>query len=259
MIGDDDFLALPPATPEPPKPKGKRGRPTREEVAAREAARQQKEAAIRAAAEERARDGDPDLEHLPPGALPDVSTFMRGCRITFLSVLFGTEPRRIEKKLANCPVMRWEQHKGKDVPVYDFRTAIAYLIEPRIDMETWIKSQTSLSLPPAINKAFWEAMRTKMRTLAEAGEYWHSSDVLEMLGRVAMTIKNATLLWTEELPDKVNLSNDNYHALRGQVEELLKQIESDLVEMPKQKRTLAIKYALERELEQSGSFLDDGD
>lgn len=255
MIGDDDFLALPPASSAPPK--RKRGRPTREEAAAREAEKRQREAAIRAAAEERARDGDPDLEHLAPGALPDVSAFMRGCRITFLAVLFGTEPRRIEKKLANCPVMRWEQHKGRDVPVYDFRTAIAYLIEPKIDMETWIKSQTSLSLPPAINKAFWEAMRTKMRTLAEAGEYWHANDVLEMLGRVAMTIKNATLLWTEELPDKVNLSSANYHALRGSVEELLKQIETDLVEMPKQKRTLAVRFALERELEQSSAFPDD--
>lgn len=196
---------------------------------------------------------------MPPGALPDASTFMRGCRITFLAVLFGTEPRRIEKKLANCPVMRWESHKGRDVPVYDFRTALSYLIEPKIDMETWIKSQTSLSLPPAINKAFWEAMRTKMRTLAEAGEYWHVNDVLAVLGRVAITIKNATLLWTEDLPDKVNLSSANYHALRGQIEELLQQVEEDLVAMPKVKRTLAIKHALERELEQAGSFQDDDD
>lgn len=255
-LAEDDFLTLPPAVPGEP-PRRRRGRPTREEVAAREAAERFKDEAVQAALEARARDGDPDLERLAPGALPDIATFMRGCRITFLAQLFGTEPRRIGKKLANCPVMRWESHKGVEVPVYDFRTAIAYLIEPKIDMETWIRSQTSLSLPPAINKAFWEAMRTKMRVMAEAGHYWHDEDVLEVFGKVAMLIKDTTLLWIEDLPDKANLTSENYHAMRRMVDELLKQIQAELQVLPKTRRTSALVATLEAETQDAQRDFED--
>jgi hypothetical protein len=240
----DDFLALPPA-PQPAPPK-KRGRPSNAELAVR---------ADAAAA--KAMLGDADGEELPDGALPNMARLLRGCRITYLAQLFGTEPRRIGRKLANCPVLRWERHKGEEVAVYDFRTACSYLLEPKIDMETWIKSQTSLSLPPAINKAFWEAMRTKMRVMAEAGQYWHDEEVLTVFGKVAMLIKETTLLWIEDLPDKSNLSSENYHALRRMVDELLKAIQADLQNLPLRSKTHPIVRSIEQDMAGSDGLDDD--
>lgn len=196
-----------------------------------------------------------DGETLLDGEMPDVSRLMRPVRITYLATLFGTEPRRIEKKLAKCPVIRWEKHKGKEVPVYDFRLACAYLIEPKIDMETWIKSQSSLSLPPMINKAFWEGMRTKMRVMAEAGEYWHTTDVQAVFGRVAMLIKDVSLLWVEDLPDKANLSTENYQALRRMVDELLTEIRKEMMALSEGERTLPVRETIVDELRDSGAVL----
>lgn len=199
---------------------------------------------------------DPDAASLPDGQMPDVSRLLRGVRITYLATLWGTEPRRIEKKLAKCPVMRWESHKGRDVPVYDFVTACAYLVEPKIDMRTWIKSQTSLSLPPMINKAFWEAERTRMRVMAEAGQYWHSADVVAFLGRLAMLIKDTTLLWSEDLPDKVDLSTENHQALRRMVDMLLTQIRTEIEKAADEGQIRPVAATIEREIEAGG--IDDG-
>lgn len=192
--------------------------------------------------------GDADGERLEDGQMPDVSRIMRGVRITYLATLKGTEPRRIEKLLTNCPVMRWETHKGKEVPVYDFWTACSYLLTPKIDMRDWMKSQSSLTLPPMINKAFWEAERTRMRVMAEAGEYWHTGDVQAMLGRLAMLIKDVSLLWVEDLPDKANLSTENHHAMRRAVDNLLSEIRKEMMDLAEEGRTQPVRAAIESEL-----------
>lgn len=93
---------------------------------------------------------DPDLENLPDGRVPDPSEFHRPVRVTFLATIFQTEPRRLHRKLSKCPVVAWENHKGQRVPVYDFKQAVQYIVDPKVDIATWIKSQTpaSRNYPP---------------------------------------------------------------------------------------------------------------
>ncbi len=181
--------------------------------------------------------GDPDLDELPDGELPDASAFTRPVRVNFLATILGTETRRLLPKLAHCPVIGYEMHRGKEVPVYDFKTAIAYLVEPKMDIATWIKSQNAAHLPVQINKAFWEAENAKLRWMAAAKQYWHDEDVLDVLGSAAMAIKETTLLWVENLPGKANLTTEQFEALQGNVVDLLDDIHQRLVEIPATRKT----------------------
>lgn len=239
-MSDDLFSLLddvPPPAParEPPKPAAK-PKP-KKTVAPTKAAPQVVEA-------------DPDLEELAPNEMPDIAVVMRPIRITALAVIFGTEPRRIEKKLAKCPVLAWEMHKGRRVPVYDFKQACAYLVEPKIDMETWIKSQSSLSLPPMINKAFWEAMRTKMRVMAEAGDLWHTEDVYAVLGEIVKMIRTTTQLWFEDLPSKVTLSTEDHQMLQQARNDLIKAIADTVQEVASRRETQPYAATITSEIEQ---------
>ena len=147
---------------------------------------------------------DPDLENLPDGRVPDSSEFHRPVRVTFLATIFQTEPRRLHRKLSKCPVMGWENFKGIRVPLYDFKTAVAFIVDPKVDIGTWIKSQTPATLPVYINKAFWEAENSKLRWMERARHYWHDEDVLDVLGRTALAIKESAQLWVENLPGNPN-------------------------------------------------------
>lgn len=96
--------------PKPEKPRKKMGRPTREEALAKAQA----------------------LEE----PLPHYSVFRQPVGVTYLAKVVGRQPRQIEKRLEKCPVHTWTGHQGKQVPMYDFLTAMAYLIPPRGTLKT---------------------------------------------------------------------------------------------------------------------------
>jgi len=80
-------------------------------------------------------------------------------------------------------------------------------VDPKVDIATWIKSQTPATLPVHINKAFWEAENSKLRWMERARHYWHDEDVLDVLGRTALAIKESAQLWVEDLPGKASMTS----------------------------------------------------
>lgn len=196
-----------------------------------------------------AADDDADVQALLDGGMPDPSAFLRPVGVTFLGTVFGIEPRRLHKKLAKCTVVgRGTMGRGKGAPLYDFKEACAYIVDPKIDLKTWFSSLSTTTMPPIIMKAFWEAIRTKNRVMEEAGDYWHTDRVHGVLGRVVMLIKDAMLLWIEDLPDKASLTNENYNALRRQVTELQTAIQGAVAEETNRSRTPNVAEILDQEI-----------
>ena len=223
---DDDLSDL--LGPSAPPTKRKRGRPPN----------------TRAQSTELLAD-DPDLENLPDGRVPDPSEFHRPVRVTFLATIFQTEPRRLHRKLSKCPVIGWENHKGQRVPVYDFKQAVQYIVDPKVDIATWIKSQTPATLPVHINKAFWEAENSKLRWMERARHYWHDEDVLDVLGRTALAIKESAQLWVENLPGKASMTTAQFEAMQANVTELLDDIHERLVAVPAARRTESVARSMD--------------
>jgi hypothetical protein len=190
-------------------------------------------------------DQPPDMEEAD---LPDASEFQRPVSITFLARVLGTETRRIEKKLRHCPVIGRREGRGRPGMLYDFKTALSFLLEPKMDMATWIRSQNPASLPVHINKAFWEAEKSRLAVMERAGQLWHNEDVLDVLGRTALTIKETTQLWVEGMPGKATLTTEQYQYLQRSVTELLDDIHQRLVEMPREARTMSVVNSIQESL-----------
>ena len=203
---------------------------------------------------------DGDIQKLIEGGIPDPSAFLRPVGVSFLGTVFGIEPRRLHKKLKNCPVVgRGTVGRGAGAPLYDFKEACAYIVDPKIDLETWFSSLSTTTMPPIIMKAFWEAIRTRSRVMEEAGDYWHTADVQAVFGRIVMLIRDATLLWIEDLPDKADLSNENYSALRRQVNELLNAIQALVDEARKHHRSASVAEGIDREIADNPKLTRRGD
>lgn len=241
LLGHDDPTPAAPAAVPPPRAKRDLPRvPLNEAASLVRGAKATKAAAIVP---------DPDLENLPDGELPALDTFHRPVRATFLARVLNTEPGRILKMLSRCTVIEWHWHQGKQVPAYDFREALRYVVEPKVDIGAWIKKQTAATLPNHINKAFWEGQAAKLRVMEKARELWHNEDVLDVLGRTAMTIKEETQLWVENLPGKSDMTTEQYNALQRFVTELQDSIHERLVTMPKEFQSRPYAATIESELE----------
>lgn len=190
----------------------------------------------------------PDISGLADGEVPNVANFHRPVGISFLAKVLDTSERVLIRKLAKCPIVARHVWQGESRPLYDFKTALQYIVEPKLDIATWIKGQNAASLPNHINKTFWEGMNAKLRYMAAAKHLWHDSDVLEVLGRTAMIIKETSMLWVENLPGKADLTTEQYNALMQNVTELMDDIHNRLAEQPKLRKTESFAAYTEAEL-----------
>lgn len=213
----------------PPAPgKRRRGRPTKAEAAAHAAEK---------AAELAEKEPDPFVDGLAAGELPDATAFHRPVTRTFLATILGIEPRRLVKRLAKCPVVEWQTYKGDRIPLYDFKVAIAYCVEPKIDLAKWLETQNPMTLPISVNKAAWEGLRARQLVMRDAGQLWHTNDVLAVLGETALVIKDTARLWLEGLPGREKLTTEQHEHLRSEVSGLLDEVHARLVEAPSKKAT----------------------
>ena len=127
---------------------------------------------------------------------------------------------------------------GAGRPIYLFHEAIAYVIKPRMNIGTYLKTLQSSDMPNAINKVFWEAERIKNKVLIETGEAWPTSRVLDVLGRVFMLIKDRMPLIKEDMRE-AGLTDEQNRALEERLDQFQLDLHADLVEMPKQNQTLS--------------------
>lgn len=188
---------------------------------------------------------------------PHASLFLKPVGVTFLAAVCGKQPRQIEKRLVKCPVKAWTKYSGRDVPMYNFLEAMAYLIPPKGDIEEWFAQNNAASLPPYVNKMFWDSAHQRNRVMMASNDLWHTEDILILNGRVAMLIREATKLWIEDLPEKDLMTDAQYNALMKSVDRLMGEIQKVLVEQPRQ--TLSMSAHIEAELDMSTSIPSDED
>lgn len=218
LLGDTDVV--------PTEPKKKLGRPTKAMVAAREA--------------EKIEDGE-DV------ALSHVHNLWNPRQ---LGNWFRMAPETVLKRLADCPVKDWKKNaRGKPTPLYDRVEAASYLVKPRIDLVRYLSSLNSNNIPPHINKTFWDAMNARAKYEYIAKMTWRDEDVLEVLGATAILIREVSLLWVDQLPDKVSLTAENHEAMRAAVKDLLDQIKARLEKMPSERKTPSALAQLDKHLE----------
>lgn len=238
----------------PPAPgKRKRGRPTKVEAAAYAALKAKEQAEM---------EPDPSIAGLGLTEMPDVTTFHRPVTRTFLATMLGKEPRRLVAQLAKCPVIGYGPTTGKGpTPLYDFKEAIRFCVDPPVGaIDQWIRSQSSTTLPPLLNKAYWDAMRSRQMVEERAKDLWRTEDVLDVLGRTALTIKDTAQLWIENLPGKASMTSEQYEALRREVAALLDDIHQRLVAMPAARQTRASVAEIEETIAESmRAPLEEGD
>lgn len=154
----------------------------------------------------------------------------------FLATVFDMDPSTVAKRL--LPLEPLDRQGRKTL--FDFKEAAAYLVEPKIDLEKYIASLDFKKLPHHINKLFWDAKRVKLKYGHEAGDSWATEDVLEVFGRVFMTIKDRTQLFVETMRDRGKLADDQMEIFEQLIDAFQQDLHAQLVAFPSQNRTGSI-------------------
>lgn len=173
------------------------------------------------------KDEEPDLSGL------DLAEVYGGVSAAWLGHVFGMDKNTIKKKLAKCEVAG----RNRGTPLYRIKDAAAWLVPPKVDLMTYIKSLRPQDMPPQLNDAYWSAMGKRQKVLQEAGELWRTPDVLDVFGKAAIKIKSTVQLWTDEVDRVHGLSDEQRAMLIRMADGLLEDIHEIFISAPRQGST----------------------
>ncbi|MFU1607308.1 DNA translocase FtsK [Sulfitobacter pontiacus] len=163
-----------------------------------------------------------------------VQALTRPVSITFLSEVLRQDRKGITRKLATLPPIA--QYRG-NVPLYDFRQALEYLVKPKINAAEMIKKMGTDDLPMGLQKDVWDARLKQQKWMEQAGDLWRTEEVLSVLGEAFQRLKTTTQLWIDQLAESHALPAEVRKDLTGMVDGLQKDLHATLVEMPADKAT----------------------
>jgi hypothetical protein len=168
------------------------------------------------------------------GTFVDAGDLKRPVTMNFLRLVFDMDPATVKKRLLQVKPIHGSTGAR---PLYDFKEAVKYLVEPIIDLDLYIRSIDVNKLPNLLNKVYWEAKRTRLKYLQDAGEAWRSEDVLEVFGTTFMLIKDHTQLWSEKMREEVGLSDEQYARFKQMQDAMLLELDSELRALPSKRST----------------------
>jgi len=88
--------------------------------------------------------------------------FKMPCSQQFLADVWNMDAATVRKRLMGRGLEMGTAGGGR--PVYNFQEASKYLIKPKMDIATYLKTLNPGDMPNSINKVFWEAERIKKLT-----------------------------------------------------------------------------------------------
>lgn len=158
---------------------------------------------------------------------------MQGVTVYWLSQVFGLTPETVRMRLADCTP---ESVHGKSNR-YRVRDAAPYLVDPKIDIEKYMKRMRPGDLPALLQKEIWDAKLKRQKWEAQAGDLWHTQDVIAVLSEVFATIKSTVQLWPDTVERTEGLTDDQRELLVNMGDALQDEIYQKLQEMAKNKKT----------------------
>lgn len=172
---------------------------------------------------------------------------LRGVTVTWLGAVFKMSRAEAAKRLVGCPAVSKTVTGQTKYLVHE---AAKYLVDVNFDVEHYLRNMKATSLPNALQKAFWEAKKTRLSYQLAAGELWHSDDVMDVLGESFKRIKTTMQLWVDNLDRVQEMTPEQRDTITKMVDGLSKSLHETLIDQARENST---PNALQRDIEKEGA------
>ena len=118
-------------------------------------------------------------------------------------MMFGMTPQEVNRRIVGKVVPVKTEHK---LPRYRVGEAAPFLCNVEFDIEEYLKGMTPSKMPPALNKAFWSALRARQDYEEERGDLWRTQRVVEVLGEVFKSISMTAQMFEDTVSQSHELT-----------------------------------------------------
>ena len=170
-------------------------------------------------------DVDVDNEGFLTTGLHEIEPLQRnaialGVSVGILAQLFGKTPAEIKKAVSSLTPKDYRNKK----PVYDIAEAAQLLVNPIIDVATWMKGLKPSDMPTQLQKDFWQGQLTRQRFEAEAKHYWKTERVQHVLSQIFGITRQRIMLFTDTVDQQTSLTPSQRQILQAMCDSHLKDI-----------------------------------
>lgn len=165
----------------------------------------------------------------------DEKEFYMPVGVSFLSRVLGLHQETVSRRLRTVTPVG---HSGtsQNRPLYDFKTVVAHLVKPRMDLRTYLRSLNPADMPQNISKVFWEAERIRTKALLEAGEAWPTEKVLMVMAEANKMVNDRIPLLVEGMREE-GLTDEQLKKLEAACDQFRKDVHEAFVTFPQQQAT----------------------
>lgn len=202
--------------PRPPKPKRPPGRPRKEPTSAVQP--------IRAPREPDRADDEEGIDAVTLSSKDVSSLLLYGVSVQQLCRIFRLTRQMVENKLRNVRPIDLGSHGN---PVYELAEAASYLIEPKIDLNEYLRSIKPDRLPDHLRETFWNARLKRQRYEENAGDLWRTKKVMEVVGELLLDFSNKLNLIPDLVERQTGFTPEQYRLVRSIVDGIREEMVDD--------------------------------
>jgi hypothetical protein len=144
----------------------------------------------------------------------------KGFTRNFLSDYFHRAVRTVEERTRPLKPIGFRAK----APLFSLAAAAEVLVDPKIDIEQWVKSLRPNDLPTYLQSEFWKAQNNRQKFELEAGGLWRTERVQAVLTDVFKMVSQQIKLMTDNVDQQTGLTIEQRAVVQSISDGLLEEI-----------------------------------
>jgi hypothetical protein len=160
----------------------------------------------------------------------DVHTINGGVSVAWLMKAFRMGRAGVERKLIGCKPIGQGKHS---TPLYDLPEAASYIVKPRLDLASHLKTLKADDLPEKLRESYWNAKLKQQRFEERAGNLWRTEAVLTLFSVVLQDIRSKLQIIPDQVDRAVGLTPEQIEGTTRVVDAIQDDIHKYILQMGK--------------------------
>lgn len=168
---------------------------------------------------------------------------MKGITIKQASILFGIHNTELSNLVVRAKLKPSGERSGNNI--YSIPDLASLCVPPKWTHEEWEEVLHKGHFPTTLKKDFWNARQARLKYLLEAGELWHTSEVIASVAELNKTFAMGVRLIPDQLDRITSLTVEQRNLITEMLDDVLRNVAKNVNETFSQRGKLEAKVRYE--------------
>ncbi len=151
---------------------------------------------------------------------------MKGLPVSTISRLFRMEVDTVRRKIRDLKPVG----ERNGYPTYNVADAAEFLVQPKVDLEAYLKKLRPQDMPQGIQKQFWDAQNGRLKFMADAGHLWRTDRVQHVIADAFKVVRQRVLLLADTVDRQTGLTEEQRNIVQNMADGLLNDLHNAIID-----------------------------